>query len=300
MAIYIHYKKSNTILFTALRLFAINIKLSLQRFMQKIVKYIVPFFIVGLLFFGCSDYNKILKGNDYELKYKTAVELYKKGDCMKALPLFDELTSMYRFTSKGEEVFYYYAHASFCVADFSIAEYYFKSFVKSYPNSKHAEECAFMAAICVQKQSPYYNLDPTPTKQAIDEMQLFLNKYPESSYKDTCNLLMDKMRDKLEKKYYEQAKLYYNTENYKSAVVAFQNLINDYPDNDYVEESMYFIVKSNYYYAFYSVEDKKSERYSETIKSYLTFVGSFKQSRYLRELENLYNNSVEQLEKLSK
>ena len=283
-----------------MRLFAINIKLSLQRFMQKVQNFILSFLLIVALFVGCSDYNKILKGNDYELKYKTAVELYKKGDCMKALPLFDELTSMYRFTSKGEEVFYYYAHTSFCVDDYPVAEYYFKSFVKSYPNSKHAEECAFMAAICKQRESPYYNLDPTSTKQAIDELQLFLNKYPESSYKDTCNLLMDKMRDKLEKKYYEQAKLYYNTENYKSAAVAFENLVKDYPDNEYVEESYYYIVKANYWYAFNSIDSKKSERYSETIKSYLTFVGYFKNSKYLRELENLYNNSLEQIEKLSK
>ncbi|MFP5470987.1 MAG: outer membrane protein assembly factor BamD [Bacteroidia bacterium] len=267
--------------------------------MQKISKYLM---LIGLLIVGmyaCSDYNKILKGNDYELKYKTAIELYQKDECMKALPLLDELTSMYRFTSKGEEVFYYYAHTSFCVGDFSVAEYYFKSFVKSYPNSKHTEECAFMAAICKQRESPYYNLDPTPTRQAIDEMQLFLNKYPESSYKDTCNLLMDKMRDKLEKKYYEQAKLYYNTENYKSAVVAFENLVRDYPDNEYVEEAYYYMVKANYWYAYYSVDSKKSERYSETIKSYLTFVGSFKESKYLKEVENLYNNSVKQLEKLN-
>jgi outer membrane protein assembly factor BamD len=111
---------------------------------------------------------------------------------------------------------------------------------------------------------------------------------------------MDKMRDKLEKKYYEQAKLYYNTENYKSAAVAFENLVKDYPDNEYVEESYYYIVKANYWYAFNSIDSKKSERYSETIKSYLTFVGYFKNSKYLRELENLYNNSLEQIEKLSK
>jgi outer membrane protein assembly factor BamD len=265
--------------------------------MRAQIKYIVIAIVLSLAAFSCSDYNKILKGNDYDLKYKTALDLYHKGQCLKALPLFDELVSMYRFTTKGEEVFYYYAQTSFCNGDFEIAEYYFKSFVKSYPKSKHAEECSFLAAICNERKSPRYNLDPSPTKEAIDEIQLFLNKYPESNYKDTCNFLMDKLRQKLERKYYEQAKLYFNTSNYKSAVVAFDNLIKDYPSNQYIEESMYYIVKANYNYANNSIEAKKVERYSETTKSYLKFVDSYKNSKYLKELELIYVASQKQLEK---
>lgn len=267
--------------------------------MKSSLKILFSIVLLVIVTFSCSDYNKILKGNDYELKYKTALELYQKGDCVKAAPLFDELVSMYRFTSKGEEVFYYYAQTSFCIGDYDIAEYYFDSFVKSYPKSSHAEECAFLSAICKQRMSPRYNLDSDPTKAAIDKIQLFMNKFPESSYKDTCNLLIDNLRGKLEKKYFEQAKLYYTTEAYKSAVVAFENLIKDYPDNDYVEESRYYIVKSNYLYAVNSIESKKSERYSETMKSYLTFVDYFKESSRLRELENIYNDCAKQLEKLN-
>lgn len=254
--------------------------------------------LLSVLVFSCSDYNKVLKGNDYELKYKTAIELYEKGECMKALPLLDELLSIYRFTSKGENVFYYYAKANFCTRDYAIAEYYFKSFVKSYPKSDKVEESAFLIALCNQRMSPKYNLDSGPTKNAINELQLYLNRYPESQYVDTCNVLMDKLRFKLERKYYEQAELYYKTEKYKSAIVAFENLMNDYPDNDYIEQSMFLMVKSNYLYAENSIERKKAERYSETIKSYLKFVDSYKESEYLKTLENIYQNSLKELEKL--
>lgn len=262
------------------------------------LRILVASIFVVALSYSCSDYNKVLKGNDYELKYKTALELYENGECVKALPLFDELLSVYRFTSKGEDVFYYYAKANFCTRDYPIAEYYFKSFVKSYPKSERVEECAFLTAICSQRMSPKYNLDPTPTKNAINELQLYLNRYPESEYADTCNVLMDDLRFKLERKYYEQAELYYKTEKYKSAIVAFENLLKDYPDNDYIEQSMFLMVKSNFLYAENSIESKKAERYSETIKSYLKFVDSFKESDYLKTLENIYKNSLKEIEKL--
>ena len=261
-------------------------------------KTLAASFVVFIIFISCSDYNKILKGNDYELKYTTAVDLYKKGDCVKALPLFDELLSLYRFTAKGEDVYYYYAKTSFCNADYQIAEYYFKSFVKSYPRSEKVEECSFYAALCNQRMSPKYNLDATPTKKALNELQLFINRYPQSQYVDTCHQLMDFLRSKLERKYYEQAELYYKTEKYQSAVIAFENLLKDYPDNDYIEQSLFLTVKANYLYAENSIESKKAERYSETIKSYLKFVDSFEESEYSKTLESIYKDSLEALEKL--
>ena len=62
-----------------------------------------------LLVMGCSEYNKILKGSDYNLKYEKALEYYNNNQCYKSLPLLDELMSYFRMTDKGEDVYYYYA-----------------------------------------------------------------------------------------------------------------------------------------------------------------------------------------------
>ena len=51
---------------------------------------------------SCSDYNKILKGSDYNLKYEKALEYYENNQCYKSLPLFEELMSYFRMTSKGK------------------------------------------------------------------------------------------------------------------------------------------------------------------------------------------------------
>jgi len=46
---------------------------------------------LSLLLVSCSEYQKILKSNDYELKYKSAVEYYQKKDFSRAQALFQEL-----------------------------------------------------------------------------------------------------------------------------------------------------------------------------------------------------------------
>lgn len=260
--------------------------------------YSLVFLLITLS--SCSEYNKILKGNNYELKYTKAIEYYEAGDCYKSLPLFEELMTYYRMTDKGENVYYYYANTQFCLKDYYLASYYFKRFSVNYPNSPKAEECAFNSAICKKLNSPDYNLDQDETYKAIDEFQLFMNRYPESEYVDSCNSMISELRDKLERKSYEKGKLYFKMEKYRSAVISFNSTLEEFPDTDYKEEVLYLIIKSNYLFASNSILSKKESRFNETIKSYHTFVDRFEKSEYFKSAEGYYQSCVKELEKIKK
>ena len=60
-----------------------------------------------------------------------------------------------------------------------MAAFYFKNFVRTYPTSKYAEESMFTAAYCYYLNSPAFSLDQSSTYKAIDELQLFANRYKE-------------------------------------------------------------------------------------------------------------------------
>lgn len=252
---------------------------------------------LAAFFVQCSDYNQILKSKDYSLKYTRAVEYYENGDCTKALPLLEELLSLYRLTAKGEDVYYYYAKTNFCLGEFFVANYYFRSFVKTYPGSPRAEECAFMAAMCNIKNSPEWSLEQSETVNAIESLQLFMNRYPESSKRDTCESLIGSLRGKLERKAFEGARMYYKIENYKAASISFKNVLKDYPDTDFKEELLYLIVKSDFLLANNSIDKKKDDRYRESIESYLKFADAFPESTRLKEVEVYYNRALAALGK---
>lgn len=256
--------------------------------------------LVLMSFVSCSEYNKILKGSDYNLKFEKAKEYYDANQCYKSLPLLDELMSYFRMTNKGEEVYYYYAKNQYCMGDYYLAGYYYKRFVKNFPQSSRAEECAFNAAICMMRNSPDYYLDQTDSYKAIDEFQLFMSKYPNSILVDSCNNLIGQLRNRLELKSFEKAKLYYRMEKYRSATIALNSTILEFPDTKYKEEILFLMLKSNYLYASNSVETKKVQRFEETIKSYHNFVDSFGRSSRLKDAENFYLSSVKELEKLKK
>ena len=73
--------------------------------MKKII-----FISLSLILLSCSKYQKVLKSTDFSMKYDKAIEFYNKGDFNRALPLLEELSSVYRGTDKSEEISYYYAY----------------------------------------------------------------------------------------------------------------------------------------------------------------------------------------------
>lgn len=248
---------------------------------------------------SCSKYQKLLKSTDNEQKYEMAFTYYEDKDYYRAIQLFDQLQSFYRGTERAERIAFYYAYAHYEQRDYILASYYFRQFARSYPNSKNAEEAAFMSAYCGYLDSPPSSLDQAVTNEAIKDLQLFINQYPKSERVARANALIDELRLKLETKAYDVARLYFRMDDYKAAILNFENLIKDYPDTKYRESAMYHIAKAYYSYAEKSIDSKKLERYQHTYDAIDNFATYFPESENLKELRNIQRNAQKQLSNLS-
>lgn len=258
--------------------------------MRKKVAPLIAFFSILITLSSCSEYQKLTrKKSDAtpDEKKEAAYRYYDKEDYLKAVTLFEDVMSYYTLTSEGEKMYFTYSMANYKMGDYYLAGYYFKRFIRKYPSSKHAEEAMFLSALCSVKNSPEFSLDQTETYNALDQLQIFVDQYPNSNRIDSCNTIMDDLRAKLEKKQFEYAQMYYRTEGYKSAVVALEETLEKYPESVYKEEIYYLLVMSNYKLAINSVINKKTERLNNTLKSYRTFVAAFPESSKLRELESV-------------
>ncbi|MEZ4800549.1 MAG: outer membrane protein assembly factor BamD [Flavobacteriales bacterium] len=267
--------------------------------MTKDLKIFVVLIGLMLAFASCTEYSKALKSNVPDKKFDMALKLYNDGQCIKAMPLWEELIGLTRGTQKAEDVYYYYAKTQFCAHDYYLANYYFKNFAKTFSTSKKAEECQFLAAYCSYNLSPEYTLDQADTKTAINELQLFLDLYPTSPLKDSANHMIENLNKKLEIKDFENAKLYFTTEKYKAAVNALKEFSNNYPSSTYKEQALFLTVKSYYLYAEGSIPEKKLERYRAATESYITFATAFPESRLLKDAEVYYEKSRKQIERMS-
>ena len=155
--------------------------------------------------------------------------------------------------------------------DYLMASHYFKSLVKEFPTSEYIEEAQFMIGYCSYLLSPKPRLDQQVTQQAIDALQLYINLYPYSDRVEEANRLISELEDKLVYKSYLSAKLYYDFEQYKAAVIALGNSLEAYPDSRYREELKYMLLKSKYLLASNSIIDKQDERYTKCTRRIFFF-----------------------------
>ncbi len=258
------------------------------------------YIISALLLMGCSKYQKVLKNPDPNKKLEMAQYYYNKKDYYRASTLFEQLQDNFNGTAMAEKVLYYSAYCNFGLRSYTIAGYQFKTYFENFPTGQWAEESLYMNAYCQFLESQNYYLDQTDTYKATEAIKLFVSVYPESKYVSECNVLLDKLRAKLSLKAYKGAKLYYNIGEYKSAIVALQNVIKEYPEVAQKEELDFLTLKSYYLLADNSIETKKLARYQEAIEFYGYFKGEYPTSKYLGEAKNIAVKTENGIQKITK
>ena len=252
------------------------------------MRIVLQILLVAMILVSCGKYQKVLRSDDYNYKYNKAVMYYEKGDYNRAMPLFNELSTVMKGTNKIQEVNFYYAYCNYSTGDNLMAAYLFRNYTINFPNSKHTEECAYMMAYCYYNEAPVYSLDATNTNRAIRELQLFIDKYPASIRVARSNELIDELRGRLSLKAFENAKQYYITSNFKSAIIALENVLIDYPSFNNREEVHFLIVKSTYLLAINSISTKIEDRLLAALEAYTHFKDNYPDSDYLQELGEVY------------
>jgi outer membrane protein assembly factor BamD len=126
---------------------------------------------------------------------------------------------------------------------------------------------------------------------------MFINKYPKSDKVELANSRIEELRMRLEKKSFENSRLYYQLRDYKAAAIALKNTLDEFPDTEFREELLYLIMKSNYLLADNSIKKIQKERYQETIDSYYVFIDEFPDSEKTKEAEKIFERSVEEIKK---
>ena len=260
----------------------------------KIFKIASFIFVVALIGTSCQ-YDKLLKSTDYQLKYNKAKEYYKKKDYSKAVGLFEQLNPVLKATGKADTVLYYLANSYFEQENYILAEHHYQQFYETFGNHGSSDDAEFKSAYCNYKLSPRPALDQSYTKKAINKFNLFITRHPNHEKVSRCHELIQELTDKLAMKAYKSARLYYEMEDYKAAVIALENALKRFPNTTHRKQIKFMILKSQYLLASNSVQSKKQERYQNTLDAYYTFTSEYPDSEYSGEVKEIYQSTQKHL-----
>jgi outer membrane protein assembly factor BamD len=255
--------------------------------------------LVTLSISSCSPYQKALKSEDLELKTKVFTEQIEKKKYSKAIRLFEQFASALRAKPQGETAFYNYAKALYNTKQYISAAYEFERFASSYPKSPLAEESAFYGAECYSRLSPKYSLDQVDTDKALSKIQVFVNKYPNSTFLPRANEIVKELSEKLELKAFEIAKQYNTigefTRDYNAAIIALDNFVFNFPGSKYKEDALFYKYDAMFKLATNSVPSKKQERLISAKTYYQNLIKFKTDTKYLQQSNKMLETLEEEL-----
>lgn len=257
---------------------------------------VVLVLILGIFVaFSCSKFRAIEKNPDWRVKYEAGLAYYAKKDYYRTSILFEQILPIVRGLPEAEKVQFYLAYCQYYEKLYLLAAEQFKSFYETYGRGTLSEEARFMYAFSLYKSSPGPTLDQSESIQAMTSMQDFLNRFPNSKFKDQAVEIIYTVQERLEKKGFENARQYVRMRQYKAAIVAMDNFQKNFPDTKYLEESYFLVVQSKFELAEESVLSRQRERYQDVLQTYKIFVDRYPQSKFLRDAEQFYIVSNQKL-----
>ncbi|PRY85332.1 outer membrane protein assembly factor BamD [Mongoliibacter ruber] len=247
-----------------------------------------------VLISACGPFYKLEKSTNWEELYAAADKYYEAGEYNKAIILYDKVLPIIRGSDKAEMADFNYAYSHFRLKRYIEAAGYFNTFYQTYNRSPLAEEALFMNSYALYLDSPDFNLDQKSSKDAVNAIQLFINRFPESDSYERAMTMIDDLQVRFEEKAYQESILYYKlTEGlypgdfYRACIISFQNFAKNYPDSKYNEELAFKLIEVTLAYGERSVFDKKEER----LKNVAVYADQFKR----RFPESKYTGAVEPL-----
>ena len=266
---------------------------------------LLPLLLALMTLAACSEYSAILKSNDYEYKYESAKALYADGHYRQAAELFGMLLAPLKGTSYGEECLYLLGESNLKARDYESAAMFFKKYYQAYSKGQYMERARYNSGFSLYMLTPDIRLDQSNTMEAITEFQSFLDYCPNTSLKPQAHEIIYALQDKLVKKEYLAAKLYYDLgtypgnassnggSNYDACVVTAQNALKDYPyaSAGLREDLSILVLRAKYHLAKQSIESKRMERFRDTIDEYYAFQNDYPESKYLKEATSIFNYS---------
>ena len=144
----------------------------------------------------------------------------------------------------GDDAQYYLGEAFFRNKEYLLAVAEYEKLTRRMAFSPFVEDARFKICEAYRIESPKYYLDQEYTEKALERFQEFLDDFPNSNLNDEALASIESLREKLGLKLYETGILYMKLDEFESAKLTFQTLIDMYYDTDIIQFAYQGMVKA--------------------------------------------------------
>ena len=245
------------------------------------------FLALALVAAGCGSGPRTF-GSAQEA-YDQGVEAYDRGRHDLAVEYLRASLDFGRTSALAADAQLALARAYAADRQYLLAGTEYTRFVEFYRTDPRVEQANYERIQAYAELSPRYELDQTDTRQALNYIRIYLQQYPDGPNAVAAAELATELREKLARKQYEGGRLYERRELYQAAVIAYRDVLENYPASAYADDALLGAVRAQIAYAAGSVQARQQERYRQALDMYDELTTLFPQSDTLEDAQDLYD-----------
>ena len=205
-----------------------------------------PYLLLFIILFSCAPKNSQIDfadiQNELNKKFTHGKKLFDKKKYARAKDDFDYIILNDRGSEMGKEARYYQAESLFKLKQYSDAISSYERFLQYSDDNTKNEFCRFRICECYYNISNKHNRDQSNNDIALETLQMFIDDFSNSKFLDMAEEFILDLRLRKAEKLYETGRLYLKEKEFDSAIIYFNNVIDNYYDTNYADEARISIV----------------------------------------------------------
>ena len=200
------------------------------------VKLSLYFLSIVLFNLSCAGSN-FGDNSSIEDRFAIGKENLENGKYLKAQSDFQYIVLRGAGTDIGDDAQFYLGESYFRNKEYILAIAEYEKLTRRMGYSPFVEKARFQICEAYRIESPKYYHDQEYTEKALERYQEFLDDFPSTTLKGNVLSSIENLREKLGMKLYETGILYVKLEEYDSAIMTFQAVIDTYYDTKIINDA---------------------------------------------------------------
>jgi outer membrane protein assembly factor BamD len=212
-----------------------------QGFVMRQLCRLLPLLVLGVvLLSGCSSSKKEKPQEEQpvEVLYNKASDAMAKDKYDEASKGFDEVERQHPYSPWAVQAELMSAYASYKNQKYDEAQLALDRFIELHPGNKDIDYALYLKALCSYEQISDVARDQSLTKQALNDLETLIRRFPDSRYARDAAIKRDLTLDHLAGKEMEIGRYYQRINELNAAINRFLTVVKDYQTTTHVPEAL--------------------------------------------------------------
>jgi len=208
------------------------------------MKIVFLFILLSLFLMGCGG-KQIHLEEDLNPQFEKAMQFFEREKFGRAKDEFDYIIMTDPGSRLASRSQFYKGESLFHLEEYGDASAVFDRFARFSNDREKIETARYRICQCAMLSANAYQRDQSQTHRALDQLQMFIEDFPQSQFIREAEKAMGELRNKLAKKEYEVGRMYLKLEENEAALLYFQSVLNNYYDTSYADDARIGIIFSH-------------------------------------------------------